>query len=285
MMRAACTALCALAVLFGCDDSAEQVADRNVDLSVADPAFDSATSPIVYIDAGHDNFHTAEGRYAPFAALLQNDGARVEGGEAPFDAALLSRIDILVIANADYSGAGQAPFTQEEVAAVVSYVEQGGSLLLVADHIPYAGAAAPLAVRFEDVFAEDDGSGLFTRANGGLADDPLLSGITQIRTFAGSAFTVERPGVRPLLLLNNDWTIQRMGATGLSEKEDAAGLLQGAIFEAGAGRVAVFGEAGMFTAQIGRDGPLPLRTGFGARGAEQNKVFVLNVVRWLAGAD
>jgi hypothetical protein len=59
------------------------------------------------------------------------------------------------------------------------------------------------------------------------------------------------------------------------------GWFQGAVAKVGAGRVAVFGEAAMFTAQWAGRG-----TGwFGLRspGAEQNQQFLLNVAHWLSG--
>ena len=62
----------------------------------------------------------------------------------------------------------------------------------------------------------------------------------------------------------------------------AAGYLQAAALRHGSGRVAVFAEAGMFTAQLGGGEP-PVRIGFNAPEASQNKQFILNTMRWLAG--
>jgi hypothetical protein len=76
-----------------------------------------------------------------------------------------------------------------------------------------------------------------------------------------------------------------MTPTGLSEKRPARGLLQGALLEFGSGRVAVFGEAAMFTAQIVEQGPFSERIGFNARRATQNKTFILNVLHWLSRAE
>src|SRR5215470_3421935 len=78
--------------------TAQQVADPHADLSVAHPAF-TVTHPHVVIDAAHHNFHTVDGRYAPFAQVLRNDGMSVDGSHAPFTDASLAHIDILVIAN------------------------------------------------------------------------------------------------------------------------------------------------------------------------------------------
>ena len=63
----------------------------------------------------------------------------------------------------------------------------------------------------------------------------------------------------------------------------AEGLLQGAVFRHGDGRVAVFGEAAMFSAQERiRKGERTLM-GMNRPDAEQNPQFLLNVMRWLSG--
>jgi hypothetical protein len=49
----------------------------------------------------------------------------------------------------------------------------------------------------------------------------------------------------------------------------------------GRGRVAVFGEAAMFSAQLA--GPERRPMGMNAPEAPQNPRFLLNLVRWLAG--
>ena len=61
----------------------------------------------------------------------------------------------------------------------------------------------------------------------------------------------------------------------------ADGLLQGATRHWGLGRVAVFGEAGMFSAQL--TGPEGSPKGFNHPAAPYNAQFALNVAHWLAG--
>ncbi len=51
----------------------QQIADPDFDTSVATPAY-SRSGPTVVIDEAHNNFHTAGGRYYPFAHLLRRDG-------------------------------------------------------------------------------------------------------------------------------------------------------------------------------------------------------------------
>ncbi|MGN6392346.1 MAG: DUF4350 domain-containing protein [Gemmatimonadales bacterium] len=281
--------------------AAQQVPDPDADLTVAHPAF-QAPGPLVVIDGGHHNFHTIEGGYAPFAGLLRNDGLEVEGSPGPFTAASLRPVAILVIANplapvnapANWTKPTPSAFTPEEIAAVRAFVERGGALFLIADHMPFAGAAhdlgAAFGVEFENGFAFSAPPGapsapdLFTRENGGLIDDPVVAGIRQVRTFTGSAFTAHGPGVHPLLRLGRGWTVLEPDTAwqfdARTPSKPGAGKLQGALIQMGRGRVAVFGEAAMFTAQLA--GPDRVRVGFGAEGAEQNRQFLLDIVHWLA---
>ena len=77
----------------------QQEPDVGFDTKVARPAF-TTSHPKVLIDEAHNNFHTADGRYKPFATLLANDGYQVLPGKDKFEAARLKGYDILVIANA-----------------------------------------------------------------------------------------------------------------------------------------------------------------------------------------
>jgi hypothetical protein len=66
-------------------------------------------------------------------------------------------------------------------------------------------------------------------------------------------------------------------------KVSARGLVQGAVLRYGRGRLAVFGEAAMFTAQVYvQDGEV-VRFGMNDPEAVHNPQFVLNVMHWLSG--
>ena len=69
-LAAACLAGFAVAGL------AQQVADPDFDPKVAKPAY-ATKHPKVLIDEAHNNFHTAGGRYKPFADLIASDGYQV----------------------------------------------------------------------------------------------------------------------------------------------------------------------------------------------------------------
>src|SRR5689334_22085887 len=127
----------------------QQVADPEFSTRIEHPAFVKA-HPRVGIDEGHKNFHTREGRYRPFAALLEADGFAVFS-VSTFDTTSLNKLDILVIANAlgeRQEGVMGPAFTAAECDAVLEWVRGGGSLLLIADHVPFGDAAANLARSF-----------------------------------------------------------------------------------------------------------------------------------------
>ena len=76
-----------------------QRADLDFDTKVARPAY-TETHPRVLFDEAHHNFHTAGGRYKPFADLIAGDGYQVVPNREMFTRSSLEKGDILVIANA-----------------------------------------------------------------------------------------------------------------------------------------------------------------------------------------
>lgn len=200
-----------LVILSACAD-AQQVADASFRPKIEKPAFPEGKGPVVLLDEAHYNFHTASGRYQPFAELLRRDGYIVIGSKDPFRKETLSRGKILVIANAlskrneqDWNPPIDPSFTGEEVKAVHACVESGGALLLVADHFPMPAAVAPLAetfgVRFYNGYAVDpqtSGPIIFSHSDNSLSDHPVTRGrseqesIRSVATFTGSAFRIDR---------------------------------------------------------------------------------------------
>jgi len=284
--------------------SGQQVADTAFRLDVAAAAFSTGQGPRVAIDGAHFNFHTVDERYAPFAELLRRDGFVVTGLEEKFDRSTLSAVDVLVIANAlnernveEWSLPTPSAFTPEEIEAVSGWVNDGGALLLIADHMPFGGAAADLAGAFGFSFTNGyasrpvstRGTLVFSRSNDSLLDHPIARGrnsgevVQSVMTFTGQAFSATNG--RALFVLPEDaflWMPKTAGEiTPQTPKVPAGGLLQGATVERGRGRVAAFGEAAMFSAQLA--GPDQVPMGMNAPGAERNAQFVLNVVRWLVG--
>ena len=79
--------------------AAQQVSDESFQFHNPRPAFAAGEGPQVCIDEGHYNFHTASGRYKPFAELLRGDGYSVEGFAREFTAEGLAGCMLLVVAN------------------------------------------------------------------------------------------------------------------------------------------------------------------------------------------
>src|SRR5512143_2286416 len=109
---------------------AQQVADPDFDTKVANPAY-TKKHPRVYFDEAHYNFHTASGRYKPFADLISSDGYEVIPNKQKFSKETLKGCDVLVISNALGAVAMGSPqasdpaFTEEECDAVRDWVRAG----------------------------------------------------------------------------------------------------------------------------------------------------------------
>jgi len=281
----------------------DQTADPSFSASVARPAYPftaGVVHPHVAVDDAHHEFHTLPGRYAPFARLLLADGFEVTASHAPFSAAGLKGVDVLVIANAMGAslpvlpGARHSPFTEAEMDSLREWVRGGGSLLLVSDHEPMGDANRALAARFGvdmrsartvDFVRYDSVSGspawiVFERAHGEIGDHPITQGrdsterIDRVVGYAGQSLAA--PAGATALLILGDSAFDRMPN---GEFTPAKGRAMAVAMEFGKGRVVVVGEAAMLTAQVTNAGAL--RFGFQLPGT-QDQQFVLNVARWLA---
>jgi hypothetical protein len=223
----------------------------------------------------------------------------------PFSAEALAGARILVIANALHASNASrwelptpSAFTPAEIAAVKAWVKAGGSLLLVADHMPFPGAAGALAeafgVHMRNGFAYDSTRTVsrftYSRGSGRLAAHPVTDGrgpserIDSVVAFTGQAFSVDAPG-RPLMTLAAGTVVLEPRVawqfSDTTPVTPGAGLLQGAVTTSGRGRVAIFGEAAMFSAQVA--GPKRNPMGMNDPTAPQNAQFLLNVMHWLSG--
>lgn len=318
-MQIASAGLSAAAFIFGATLGAQQLPDRAFRPPLLRSAYAPSSGPRLCLDEGHHNFHTLDDRFWPFGELARRDGYRVAPLRASLAATSLGECDLLVISNAqpstrpwsEYPLPTPSAFADAEIAAVRLWVESGGRLLLIADHMPLAGAAAPLAAAFGASFtngfaypgatdAEIEavrGGGsaaptLFRPDSGTLPAHPIRTGraadeqITQVRSFTGQAFQWDAPGVEAVMILPADYVSLKPKIAWQFRPDTpvrrVGGWLQGATRRVGQGRVALFGEAAMFSAQIAGAERRPM--GMNAPMAEQNAQFTLNVLHWLTGA-
>jgi hypothetical protein len=79
---------------------AQQRADTLFNPPVPNPVYAKGEGSIVFIDAAHNNFHTPDGRFKPFANTLSKDGYRIKANTEAFTKEKLALGKILVIANA-----------------------------------------------------------------------------------------------------------------------------------------------------------------------------------------
>ena len=267
-------------------------------------------SPTRIPDSTHEGYITIPGRLGAFRDLLTADGYRVRPVTEGFSAQVLSHGSILVISNAladanvdDWGLPNPSAFEPEEITAVVDWVRDGGALLLIADHQPWPAAAGDLALSLGLILNNGSASigdpsadrQSFTRADDSLRDHPIVRGrseaeaIRSVMTFGGQAFR-PAPGaeVEPLLVFPLGSVLVMLQDPFGPEPDlervpniRVDGMLQGAVLRVGQGRVAVFGEAAMFTAQV--TGPERRPMGLNHPGAAENAQFVLNVMHWLSG--
>jgi hypothetical protein len=278
----------------------QQQADTTFNTSVSHPAY-LTTHPKVLFDEAHNNFHTAGGRYKPFADLITNDGYRVMSNKEKFRVQTLQGCEILVISNALGSSVpgskerGNPAFTEEECDAVRGWIQSGGSLLLIADHAPAGSATANLASRFgvdmSKGYAADPTNFerisldvswiMYSRKNRGLTDHPITRGrnsserINQVLSFTGQSLKGPKTSTALLKLTGRAYDVFDFTTPEQAKIVSAAGRAQAVAMPFGKGRVIVFGEAAMLTAQ---------NTNFGMNyPGIDNRQFVLNAVHWLSG--
>jgi hypothetical protein len=252
---------------------------------------------VVGIDEGHHNFHTLAGGFAPLAKLLEADGYRLRAVER-ITRASLKPLKVLIIANSlhrsnvsSWTLPTPSAFSDEEVALIEQWVASGGSLWLIADHMPFAGAASTLAsafgFTFSNGFAMSRQQGwppdVYRKAEGTLNDNALTQDIDSLAAFTGSALQApvgatalgRFPATHQLNMPHTAWQFEQQ-----NEVLPLDGLTFGAVATHGAGRVGMFAEAAMFTAQLVRG---TTKVGFTSPAAPHNRAFALNIMHWLDG--
>lgn len=286
-----------LALLIAASIYGQQVADTAFVADIGKPKYEVGKGPVVVVDEAHHNFHTAVGRFKPFAMLLQRDGYVIKRGQRSFTKASLQGTRVLVISNAlnernvqDWSLPNPSAFTADEIAQVKQWVNDGGSLFLIADHMPIAGCAEDLAkafgFKFYNCFAMDTttqqaAGDKFSYANGRLKKNVITEGLDDIYTFTGQAFNCPA-GATPIVVLDKKFKLWLPKVAWQfdhdTQKMEGKGKVQGAFMNYGKGRLVVFGEAAMFSAQIAGGNA---KMGFNHPLAKNNPRFLLRLIHWL----
>jgi len=291
-----------LALLSNAKLFSQQVADSLYNPRISNKIYQNQDGTVIYIDEGHNNFHTKDGRYTSFTHILELDGYQVKSYDKIFTDDSLKEVTILVVANALPDSIGnpiiiptESAFTKSEIRSLRKWVENGGRLYLIADHMPFAGAAAELAnefgFEFYDSFvmhSSEDGIIDFNKEKGTLSDCFITNGrnldeaVNQIRTFTGQGFKIPQ-NAKSILNLDESQSVFLVDTMWVFNDKvkhfPAKNLSQGAVMDFEKGKIAVFGEAAMFTAQLA--GADRIRVGMNTKEAEENYQLLLNIVHWL----
>lgn len=276
---------------------AQQVVDPGFDYSIKNPLFKKGKGLVVAIDEGHNNFHTLDGRYSSFAKLLSSDGFQMISISEKIDTERLKRIDVLVISNPIHESnleswvlPNPSAYSDKEIREINNWVENGGRLFLIADHMPFGGAAADLAKSFGFTFTngfarwpEQNGFDTFSRVDQSLLDHEVTEQMDKVMTFTGQAFQIPSSAKGLLKFPKGSISLEPDTAWTFNEntfRRDIENWYQGALLSYGKGRIAVFGEAAMFTTQLA--GARRLKVGMNTKGAEQNVLLLRNVMKWLS---
>ena len=281
----------------------QQQADK-IDLpKIEHPRFLKSSGPTIYIDQTHQNFHRKEGRFKPFADLLTADGYKLD---SIINFKKLKTDDILVIANPvhqknlrNWRRPIHTAFAKTEIDFIQNWVKKGGKLLLIADHMPFAGAANSLANAFGFDFCDGFAylqkekrnlPDVFSESNNRLITSEITNGnlgkkIEAVTTFTGSSFTIPKTAKGILKFKKEDYCLAPQVAWQFNEdtpRQDLENKYQGAILKYGKGKIAVFGEAAMFTAQTITNNSGTYKFGFHAESAPNNVEFIRNLFFWFS---
>lgn len=278
---------------------AQQIPDTAFCFPIPVPAYPKGQGPLITLDEAHFNFHTLDGRYFPFGKVLKNDGYRLNSNQEKFSSRSLAEVKILVIANAlGDEGPWVLPtrpaFADKEIEAVSDWVKKGGSLFLIADHMPFAGAAEGLAAafgfQFQNAFAvlPNNSMEIFSRQNKRLKSCAITDGNSQAERvdsllfFAGQAFYAPEKATVISALDSNYQVLFPQVAWQFHDTTrtlSGEGLVNGAYMNFGKGKVVVMGEAAMFSAQLA--GSQQSKIGMNHPQAKYNPQLLLNIIHWL----
>jgi len=211
--------------------TAQQTPDTTYRHPLQHQAYAAGKGPMIFIDQAHHNFHTLEGGFMAFSRLMEQDGYRVGASTTALDQpGALADCKVLVIANplhgsndGNWTLPTPSAFTRAEIDSIRLWVQEGGSLLLIADHMPFAGAASDLAQIFGfqmlNGFAYTRQNtwppSVFSRLNASLPDSIHRLPLTKINPdgteSTDSTFSVEQMKISSDDVLINGWLYLPLG--------------------------------------------------------------------------
>ena len=269
------------------------------------PAYPKNEGPIVYLDEGHYNRHLygGLGSFIAFKNVLIKDGYQVVSFKNQFTNRSLQEARLMVIALAQneknlgvarWHNPTYLAYEQSEIIAIKRWVQKGGSLFLIVDHHPIAGASKDLIKEFG--FEIFNGHAMdtirypsyFNRANNTLHSNAITNGrnklekIDSVITYNGAAFKIPI-NATPILtfdkkwihyLPNKAWDFESIEPTSIE------GFSQGSFKKFGNGKFIIFADGNMFSAQ---DTSWGGKMGFIDPNAKNNYKLLINIIHFLDG--
>jgi len=281
---------------------AQTVSDPYFKVSITDAVYEEGQGPLVYYDTYHNNPFSLTGQYKAFADVLKADGYRVNeiNQSISLDALKLASVFVTVNALSDlekWDLPNPSVYSDQEIEALYHWVhDEGGSLFLIADHMPSAGAVSALAARFGFNFINgftermDRGAEIFSKARNNLLNMKVTATpapqIDSIRCSGGSGFIAPLEA-EVISVLGKDYRIylpsklEQMHPNFMETVPYISGqhIANGAILECGRGRVCVFADGSPFTAQL--QGVNSQKRGMNHPDGTQHVQFLRNIIHWL----
>jgi uncharacterized protein (DUF2249 family) len=242
----------------------------------------------------------------PLIEVLKKDGYRIKPLNDSISKLTLDKSKILIIIGALHKtniGKWKLPtpsaLSENEILELLNWIDEGGSLLLVADHMPFPGAISKLSyhlgVEWFNGFVIDSinwGMSTFTKRDSTLSNHPLLNGrnktekVNSVETYYGSGFKLMDSTITGLFSFDNPDIVSYQTKEAWKMYPDTPiipsdQLFQAAVMKRGQGRVAFIGEASLFSAQLVGKNRTPVGINF--ENDNQNLQFVLNLLHWLSG--
>jgi hypothetical protein len=278
--------------------------DPKFDPTIDKPLYSKNKGPKILIDIGHHNFLPKYGFLKPFSDLAEADGYQVAFDSASFSKGYLDQYDILIIMSALPFEFGtknevtdELTFAWSEIDSVVSWVKEGGSLIVFSEHAPFDQAINPLLNQFGinssigytiDSQNYDKKSGrkswiVYSKDNELLnVSHNLITGQTpservdSVHTYGGSALTGS--AYENIFKLSksaeNTQHPTGVGPIGKGDSQCLAGKF-------GKGKILALGDANGFTAMMFENNEgLSISSGMAEKGYRW-KQFVVNSLHWL----
>lgn len=274
--------------------------------------------PLMLVDRGHNNWYWKPDETDPVMhEFLVESGFQVRSNKGAYTKKVLGGVKIVQTGNAfppgdneDWSQPASSAFSTGEINLLQEWVKEGGSLLVVVEHMPfpaaYAGLLSAFGVEVSDGFALDGtkledlsqagianaGYLIFHHEDGLLADHPILNGtsgfekIDFVSTDVGAAFRLPEGAVSLVTLGVGSVSLETGNSWVFDEKtiyRDVTGWSQAGILEHGRGRVAVLGDSFLFTAPGFIEPPF-VEHEKDIQYGKNNHIFTRNLIRWLTGS-